>query len=218
MGLPANNRRVLERFLAYLLEDRPPIRLGDGRVVECSPTFRAESRESRKKRLRVLRARRKGASLSIEDQQVLEALERSSVYSSGDASVSQRKLPGKRAPNIEETKLLYVGKLVCKNLFPEDDPHEFLESNTWYENAAPDALENRMRRFENAYIATGKETCFQIVESLFRRFRQWEVAQRHAELYEGFPRLGIPEANIAKLTELMRITESEIKLLRSLCR
>lgn len=217
MFLDANDRRVLKRFLVHLLRDRPSIHLVDGRVVERGATFRAEPREARRKRLRVLRESRKQGLLSNEDQQIRDGLEGSSVYSSGYASVYRRKPAGKRAPNIQETKRLYVAKLVYEKLCPEKNPYEFLESETCYESAAPRALEMRLRGFEKECIAAGQITCFQVVESLFRMFKASEVARRHAELYQGFPGLGIPPANIGRLTELMRVTESEIQLLQSLC-
>ncbi len=217
MLLDGNDRRVFKKFLLHLLRDRPPIHLVDGQVVERGAAFRAEPRDARRKRLRGLRGRRKEALLSNEDRQILDGLEESSVYSSGYASISQRKPAGKRAPNIPETKRLYVAKLVCEQLYPGKKTYEFLEGESCYEKAGPRALEMRLRTFEKEHIAAGNVTCFQVVQFLFSMFKWSEVNRRHAELYHGFPPLGIPPANIRRLTELMRITESEIRLLRGLC-
>jgi hypothetical protein len=189
----------------------------DGRVVKRGE-FQAEAPEARKKRLRALREQRKKGLLSHEDQLMLEGLEGSSVYSSHYASVSRQKPAGRKGANVPETKRLYAAALVHKKLCPGKNPYEFLESRTAYDKADPRALEMRIRRFETEHIETGNVTCLKVVESLFSMFKASEVARRHAELYQGFPCLGIPPTHIATLTELMKITESEIRLLRSLCK
>jgi hypothetical protein len=213
----ANERSVLTRFLVHLLRDRPPIVLGDGKVVKREARFRAEHRKDRKSRLQALRKKMKKGLLSNDDRQLLDGLEGSSVYSSGYASVFRQKPAGKRAGNIPETKRLYVAKLVYEKLCPDRNSNEFLESQTDYDKAKPRALEMRLRQFEREHIAAGEATLFQLVVSLFSTFKGSEIARRYPALYQGFPRSRIPP-NIRKVTDLMRITESEIQLLRSVCR
>ena len=175
MILLGDERRILKRFLVWLLRDERPITLADGRIVDRRAEFRAETRGARKKRLRALREKKKKGPLSEVDQQILDGLEHSSVYSNKFASVTHEKSSWRRATNIEEAKRLYVAKLVYRKLCPEKNPYEFLERYTRYDNFGPRALEMRLREFQKDRIDSGQMTCRRVVEELFEGFKSFFV-------------------------------------------
>lgn len=175
MILLGDERRVLKRFLVWLLRDERPITLADGRIVDRRAEFRAETRGARKKRLRVLREKKKKGLLSEVERQILDGLEHSSVYSNKFAAVTHQKSSGTRATNIEDAKRLYVTKLVYRRLCPEKNPYEFLERNTRYDNFGPRALEMMLRKFQKEHIDSGQMTCQRVVEELFEGFKSFSV-------------------------------------------
>lgn len=226
---------LLRKFLVHLLREKRPIDLGDRRVLR-EARYRRESPKARKKRLRKFREQRKHARMSADDRRMLDGLERTANYSNGYACYVQPKTPGKKSANMPEKKRLWVAKQVYEYLHPDrKDSIHFLENenekaerkgsihfleneNRRYSKGGPRSLEKGLWRFEREYIAPGKLDRFQLVESEFSSFKQSEVARLHRNLYQGFPRLGIPRSNIEALTNMMQITECEDKLLRSICK
>lgn len=218
----ANERDVAERFLHFLIRDGLPITLVDGRTVEQRAEFRAQERESRKRRLRLLRQKKKKGQISVEEDQQLEGLERSSVYSNKNASVMRPKPVRKKAPgNLEEKKRLFVADRIFRLLDIEKNRYEDLHKR--YEPSSESrGLEMKLRRFEQDYISAGKLTCEGIVEEQFDRFKSNQVMQLVAENRAEYQRL-VSGSMFERweyhqeIRHRLRRTEIETKVLSKLC-
>src|SRR5712692_586482 len=171
------NRDVLEPFLEWLITDEPPIHRTNGQITERLAEFRPEDGQDRKRRLRALRRKRKNRTLSGEEQQTLESLERSSAYSNKYAFViHQKELRKKGQGNLEEWKRLFVAEKVARNLYPNRKPYEYLHERL-EAHLHPDtrAIEVGVNRFEREWIATGRLTCQRVVEEQYERFKSFSV-------------------------------------------
>jgi hypothetical protein len=179
--LTAEEREIAERFLDFLIRDDRPIRLLDGRTAEQKAEFRALERQDRKKLLRVLRQKRKDGQISVEEKQMLDGLEGSSVYSNRYTSVTRQKPVAEKARgNIEEAKRLYVADRIFRLLNPEKNRYQDLRE-TYEPHSDSRGREMRLRRFERTHISIGKLTCQQVVEEQFDRFKSNQVLQAVAD-------------------------------------
>jgi hypothetical protein len=184
LPLATEERRLLAKFYAWLIRRGRSVH-PDDKAVQAE--FCPEKPEDRKNRLRSLKDKRREGRLLDEERQILDAMERSSIYSNKVASVVHSKPAGRKAQNIEEVKRLWVVGRVRHALRPREDRYRFLKK--LYRHAQPQTLLKRMWRFERDCIRAGKLTCQRIVEEQFDRFKMSRVMQEVVDNKVGMQRL-----------------------------
>ena len=216
------DRDVAERFLHFLIRDGLPITLVDGRTVEQRAEDFCVPRSGNPEKTVLGYSPEKEKGRIGEENQQLEGLERSSVYSNKNASVMPPKPVRKKAPgNLEEKKRLFVADRIFRLLDIEKNRYEDLHKR--YEPSSESrGLEMKLRRFEQDYISAGKLTCEGIVTQQFDRFKSNQVMQLVAENRAEYQRL-VSGSMFERweyrqeIRHRLRRTEIETKVLSKLC-